>query len=110
MSQTKQECMEYMLVLLDDMKSEVRKIMHKDNYQTYDGQTPDFDYLYEALGKMDEELESLQDMFDNSIPEDVKRRMFLEEENEALKNNILALRDKIDALQKKLDFSLTLKE
>ena len=97
MSQTKQECMEYILVLLDDMKSEVRKIMHKDNYQTYDGQMPDLDYLHEALGTISDELETLEDMFESCIPEETRAMKILELENEVLRKSLIDLKEKLNA-------------
>lgn len=110
MRHTKQECMEYIIVLLDDMKSEVKKIMHKDNYHTYDSTIPDLDYLHEALLRLDEEIETLEDMFENCIPEETKRLNNLVSENEALKMSISVFRDRIKILEDKLSFSLTIKD
>jgi hypothetical protein len=110
MSQTKQEALEYILVILDEMASETRKIIHKDRHNKFDSYLPDFDCLHDALAKIDEQIETLVEMFENTIPEEVKRIRFLEEENDALKNNLSVLRLKMLDLEKKLSFSLTLSE
>lgn len=102
MSQTKQECMEYMLILLDDMKSQVRKIMHKDNYQTYDNEVPDTRPLYNTLCKMDEELGNLEDMFEKCLPEEVKKARHLELENEVLKDTAACMQRNMETLKKKI--------
>lgn len=95
MSQTKQECMEFMIVLLDEMKAQVKKIMHKDNYQTYDDEVPDTEDLHVTLSRIDAELETLDYMFEASIPKDVRAISMLEAENESLRQTIKELRGKI---------------
>jgi len=102
MSQTKQECMEYILVLLDDMKSQVRKIMHKDNYQTYDNTVPDTMPLYNTLCKIDEELSDLDDMFEKCLPEEIKKTRHLELENEVLKDTASCMQRNMETLKKKI--------
>lgn len=95
MSQTKQECMEYIIVLLDDMKSEVNKIMHKNNYQTYDSQVPDLSYLQESVDTLFDEIGTLEIMFENCIPEEVRTIRDLNVENENLKDSLAALQEKL---------------
>lgn len=100
MSQTKQECMEYILVLLDDLKSEINKIMHKDNYQKYDGWIPDLDYCHEGISKIDEELETLENMFNDCIPAERKTIDRLQRENMILKQRNEEMASQIKELQK----------
>lgn len=110
MSQTKKECMEYIIVILDDMKSEVKKLMHKDNYQTYDREFLNVDYLEEAIEELDDEVDRLKKMFEDSIPEETKIIRGLEVSNEALREYATALTEQIKTLEAKLEFSLILKD
>ncbi len=110
MSQTKQECMEYIIVLLDDMKSEVKKIMHKDNYQTYDSEFLNVDYLKEVTETLFEEVGTLEIMFENCIPDNVRRLRSLESQNAVLIENIQIYQKRITELETKLSLSLDLKD
>lgn len=96
MSQTKREAMEYILILCDDLKSEINKLMHKDGYQTYDNKMPDLEYPRRLIEDIDDEFDMLENMFDSCIPEEVKKINRLELENEVLKTNIIKLREQLN--------------
>jgi hypothetical protein len=96
MSQTKREAMEYILILCDDLKSEINKLMHKDGYQTYDNKAPDLEYTKRLIEDIDDEIDMLEYMFNNCIPEEVKTIQKLEGENAILKDMVDSLREKLN--------------
>lgn len=107
---TKQESLEYLIVTLEDMISETKKIMHKDNYQKYSDEIPDLGYLKEASESVMCTIEEVQQMFENTIPEEVKKIHALQDENDSLKNNVNILRIRVIDLEKEIEFSRTFQE
>lgn len=97
------QVLEYIIVMIDEMKAEVNKIVHNYKYGKYDEKVPDMEFLKDINSDICDHLENAEHIFVDAIPPETQKVAHLKDEN-------VALRTTIKALQEKLNFALEIKK